>query len=54
MTTLVIFAALIYLVNALGLKEPVRSVIVVLLAIIGLVLWLVACMGVTLPACLRT
>jgi hypothetical protein len=54
MTTLIIFAALIYLIDHLGLEAKVHRVLNLVLAIAGIVLWVAACLGVALPACFRT
>lgn len=54
MITLVIFAALIYLVSCLGLDIKVARPIVVILALAGIILFVAHCLGAHLPMCLTT
>ena len=49
MATLVIAAALVYLIGAIRSREPVAAIV----AGLGIVLFILGCLGVAIPACFR-
>ena len=53
MMTLVIFAALCYLVGHMPIEAKAKQIACWILSIAGAVIWLLGCIGVEIPNCFR-